>query len=358
MDNLRQKKFLKITNKEEKHYDFQYTDGLNILKEPFAETGWCVPGGLYFTDINNIFQFLDYGVHLREITLPLDDPDFKIVNYYDNEWRANKIILGKRYNLWEKKTFEYLVSLGANISAHNDNAVIYASKNGHLDVVKYLVSMGANIRNADYAVISASMGGHLDVVKYLVSLGADKDCAVEWASMGGHLDVVKYLVSMRANIHADNNCAVRYASANGHLDVVKYLVELGGRSPPVQPARIDNSVAVFTRDKIELGESCSPVQPARTNNAVVIRDKVSLGANIHADCDYAVRYACENGHLDVVKYLVEFGADIHTNDNYAVKWASKNGHLDVVKYLVKLGANIHANDDYAAKRASKKNPQK
>ena len=51
---------------------------------------------------------------------------------------------------------------------------IEASSNGHLEVVQYLVSLGADIRaDNDYAVQEASRNGHLDVVKYLVSLGAE-----------------------------------------------------------------------------------------------------------------------------------------------------------------------------------------
>ena len=144
MEDLSQKKFFKITNGEENHHNFQYTNGLNILKEPFAETGSCVPGGLYFTDIDNIFEFLNYGIYLREITLPINDSDFKIVKD-GNKWRANKIILGKRYNLWEKETFEYLVELGANIHADNNYAVKWASSEGHHDVVNYLLSVGAKL---------------------------------------------------------------------------------------------------------------------------------------------------------------------------------------------------------------------
>ena len=233
MEDLSKKKFFKITNKKEKHHGFQYTDGLNILKEPFAETGSCVPGGLYFTDANNIFEFLDFGVYLREITLPLDDPDFKIVT--DNtKWRANKIILGKRYNLWERETFEYLVSVGADVHVDNDFAIRYASEEGHLDVVKYLVSIGADIHaDNNYAVRHASEEGHLEVVKYLVELGSDihaqNEYAVRRASKNGHLEVIKYLVSVGANIHADNNYAVRHASVNDHVDVVKYLVSVGAK---------------------------------------------------------------------------------------------------------------------------------
>ena len=202
MEYLSKKKFFKITNKEEKHHGFQYTDGLNILQQPFTEIGSCVPGGLYVTDIDNILQFLDYGIYLREITLPLDDPDFKIVKD-DNKWRANKIILGKRYNLCEKETFEYLVSLGADI--RNDyNALMYASFYGYLDVIKYLVSIGADIHVND-------------------------DFPLRWVSKNGHLDAVKYLVSVGADIHADDDFALRWASINGHLDVAKYLVSAGAK---------------------------------------------------------------------------------------------------------------------------------
>ena len=41
------------------------------------------------------------------------------------------------------------------------------------------------------------------------------------------MDVVKYLVSQGADVHDDNNCAIRWACANGYLDVAKYLVSQG-----------------------------------------------------------------------------------------------------------------------------------
>ena len=63
-----------------------------------------------------------------------------------------------------------------------------ASRNGHLEMVKYLVSLGADIQSKnDWAVRLASLKGHLEVVnKYIVSLGADirseNDLSVRWAS--------------------------------------------------------------------------------------------------------------------------------------------------------------------------------
>ena len=173
MESNSQKRYFKITNKDEKHNGYQYVDGLNILDKPFEKYGSCVPGGLYFTDIQHIFEFLNYGVHLREVSLPTDDKDFEMVVDEKNKYRANKIILGKRLDLSDAETFKYLVKNGVDIKAGDNFAVRWASIYGHLDVVKYLVENGADIKaDNNYAVSWASINGHFDVVNYLVENGA------------------------------------------------------------------------------------------------------------------------------------------------------------------------------------------
>ena len=139
-----------------------------------------------------------------------------------------------------------------------DLALKWASKNGHLDIVKYLVEIGASVHSQhDWALIEASHYGHLEVVKYLVKEGANihsqHDRALINASGNGHLDIVKYLVKEGANIHGLNDHALILASENGHLDIVKYLVE--------------------------------------------------NGADIHAGNDEALRWASQKGHLEVFNYL-------------------------------------------------------
>ncbi len=154
------------------------------------------------------------------------------------------------------------LNIGANI--HTYDALRFASYYGHLNVVKYLISAGANIHgNSDAALIVASEYGQTEVVKYLISAGADihavSDFALRLASINGHTEVVKYLISAGANIHAHSDEALISASENGHLDIVKYLI--------------------------------------------------SAGANIHADNDYALRSANANGHIEIVKYLISAGAN-------------------------------------------------
>ena len=100
--------YYKITNQNECHHGYQYYDGLNILPDPFAQTGSGCPGGFYFTDIGKILEYARYNnYYLREVILPVDDPEFQMVQDQD-AWRANRIILGRRWKLSDESAFDYL----------------------------------------------------------------------------------------------------------------------------------------------------------------------------------------------------------------------------------------------------------
>jgi hypothetical protein len=264
--HLANKLFFKITNTEENHNGFQYVDGLNILDKEFEEEGSCVEGGLYFTDIEHIFDFLDYGINLREIILPFNDPNFKCVNDGPNKWRANMIILGKKYDLTNVDTFKYLISLEADVGTNNNFAIGWASENGYLEVVKYLVECGADFNAGNnYAIRHSSYYGYLEIVIFLVECGADfkadNNYAVRWASFYGHIQIVKYLVERGADFKTDDNFAIKWASKNGHSEVVEYLI--------------------------------------------------NRGANFSTDNNFAVGCALYNDYLEIVKYLVDIGATLN-----------------------------------------------
>ena len=92
--------YYKITNKEENHNGFQYQDGLNVLEESFNDDpiASCVSGGFYFTTKEHIHKFYNYGIYIRIVKLPTDDPEFKIIKDPEGDkWRANKIILCKKF---------------------------------------------------------------------------------------------------------------------------------------------------------------------------------------------------------------------------------------------------------------------
>ena len=77
--------------------------------------------------------------------------------------------------------------------------------------------------------------------------------------------------------------------------------------------------------------------------------------NIHAQDDYALRWASENGHTEVVKILIEAGANIHADDDCALRWASENGHTEVVNLLIKNQNSEMTIEEFTLKLKLKKN---
>ena len=139
---------------------------------------------------------------------------------------------------------KYLVSLGGAWGQGTNNFVLqFALKNEHLEVVKYLVSQGADVNaTGDYVLQFASENGQLEVIKYLISQGANiQTCdngAIRWSSRNGQLEVIKYLVSQGADIRADDDYAIRWSSRNGQLEVVKYLVSQGASTANISEKHV------------------------------------------------------------------------------------------------------------------------
>lgn len=85
----RNKTYYKIIRQDLLHYDFRYKLGLNVDHIKFNPTYTCQPGGLYFTDADNINQFLSYGELLAEISIPEDAQVYQ----ESNKWKADKFII-------------------------------------------------------------------------------------------------------------------------------------------------------------------------------------------------------------------------------------------------------------------------
>jgi ankyrin repeat protein len=343
-----------ITDKDGKYNNHQYADGLNIFPQDFNDYVLS-DSGFHIFDQNGILKILcDYHVYLREVTLPTCDEKFKILKY-QYQYRTNMIILGKQHKLSDIETFMMLVYNGVDIRSHNNNAIRWAINNKNLEIAKFLIEHGANIKIDDHCLLlykasvnndvemvnflinngsainpskindlqpieGASMRGHLEVVKILIENGAYLDYrSVANACINGHLHVVKILVENGAKIRGFDH-AISYASKYNHLEIVNYLIEKGA------DIHADNDRSIRNASK--------------NNNFKMVELLVENGADIHADDDYAIRNASENNNFEMVKYLIEKGIHISTKDNYIINTASKNGNLEMVKYLVEKGATV------------------
>ncbi len=125
---------------------------------------------LYFVEPRRVFANIMRGDKVCIITIPKDAQFFGCLGQL---LRSETIIIEKIMPLWDIKTIQYLVSIGADVHYHGDAVFIWAATYGYLDIVQYLVLLGADIHTFDsWALRYASERGHLDVVKYLVSIGA------------------------------------------------------------------------------------------------------------------------------------------------------------------------------------------
>lgn len=61
--------------------------------------------------------------------------------------------------------------------------------------------------------------------------------------------------------------------------------------------------------------------------------KLAPFVDIHAGENGGLRFAAENGRLDVVKFLHDKGVDLAVNENYAYIHAASRGHLHIMRYI-------------------------
>lgn len=73
-----------------------------------------------------------------------------------------------------------------------------------------------------------------------------------------------------------------------------------------------------------------------------VKKFLQLGADVHANDNFLLRYAARTGLLEIVQELIKYGADIHEHHNEALRMAALNNHFSVVEELVKHGADVHA----------------
>jgi hypothetical protein len=138
------------------------------------------------------------------------------------------------------------------------------------------------------------------------------------------INILKLLLDNKYDINIDSGLPLIIAASNGRIDAVEILLE-------------QNNIQIHYK---EYGAVRFAAQNGYLDIVKILHKK---GANIHAAKDYCLRKAASNGHLDIVKYLVEQGADISVNNYEAFQYACLHGEIKVMKYLVEVGANINCN---------------
>ncbi|CAJ0930094.1 unnamed protein product, partial [Mesorhabditis belari] len=197
-------------------------------------------------------------------------------------------------------------------SLEDKSALVVAAREGHLDVVKFLVNLGADVLACGTVefdgetifgappIWAAAAAGFLDVVRYLVEeAGADlnqttrtNSTPLRGACYDGHLEIVKYLVEHGADIECANrhgHTPLMIAAYRQKQEVVEYLLAKGAN--PREASRKGNTAL---HDAVE------------ANNVSICEVLLEAGA-ILAEDEYGVcplMSAAMLGFTEVVELLL------------------------------------------------------
>ena len=104
---------------------------------------------------------------------------------------------------------KWLVDNGANIRTRNYKPFGRACKHGHLETAKYLLDLINKEEEEKNECVHAYC-----------------DSALRWSAKNGHLEVVKWLVNNGADIRVNNYQSFQFACLHGYLEIAKYLLNL------------------------------------------------------------------------------------------------------------------------------------
>ena len=228
-------------------------------------------------------------------------------------------------------------------------ALHYAALCGFLTIVKFLVvghSQEVYARGFSHGLTSlhlASREGHVEVARFLVGCGADAraqdnnwSTPLHLASEKGHLEVVRFLIERGADARAldnDGTTPLHLASGWGHLEVARFLVECGADA------------------KAEDNNGRTPLSLASLQGDVgVATFLVEHGVDVTAPDNHGstpLHLAAESGQVGVARILVDRDANATAKDNNGstpLHLASYQTRMEFVQFIINHSADVTARD--------------
>jgi len=200
----------------------------------------------------------------------------------------------------------------------------------------------------------------------------DGETPLHIAAREGHLQAVKQLVALGANINAssDYGAPLDRAALRGHTEVIRFLLEHGaiaasqrywGRTPLHEAARMGHTDAVKLLldhgspvDSIDrYGNDRTPLHAAIFPGAKeVVRLLLKYGANINHRNNWGatpLHMAARINAVDVAAVLLEYGADCNVTDKDGrtpLDEAKARARYSATDRLIQLLTAAGENDSY------------
>lgn len=258
------------------------------------------------------------------------------------------------------------------------NPLIVASRNGHTDIVEFLLDRGIPIeiksRSNPYrgtnALIMAASNNEVETVKFLLERGANIEASfcgktsLLAAASFGNTECLDLLIKKGANMEArfKNKSALLLAAENGRHGCISRLLEKGDKYSFNTSFLITAANGKYKCVQTLLDHENSSDNPyekekalVKLFNRVLILDmfktaKVIIesgGADINTTNNKGlplIMMAVKMGNIEAVKYLIERGCEIDkkdTNSKNALSLAIKLGLLAISTLLLESGSDVN-----------------
>lgn len=244
---------------------------------------------------------------------------------------------------------------------YGSNVLAKAANGGNLEVLRFLVSKGANVLNQgrySNSPITAAAGTNcLECVKYLRAEGAPLDTPgftspLIAAAGGGRVETMKFLLAEGAavdGVDSYGESAAHKAAYYGHLDALKLLRDKGadlarksnnGQTPAMSavsgrklPA-LEYILSKVDARKDRYGSDSILVYAVRTCRRDILEAVADEGADVAGEKDALLREAVKYGCAENAAWLLDKKADpkaVDSDGAVPVLLAAKSGSVPTFK---------------------------
>jgi len=244
-------------------------------------------------------------------------------------------------------------------AAGNKTALYLACEKGYVDIVKILLA-----RKADATICDTESGSLRDAMKY---------SSFTVAARNGHLDVIKTLISSGVALESKDDSgrtALWIASARNHASVVQFLCNAGAEVNRIGRNNMTALMVAMSDDSVEVvkvllkyGRSVDLEQrdqrdrtllyiAVEENKPELVRILCEANAKLNVYCCSSctpLTTAAYRGFTEVVKALLKYGkvVDLEMRDRgyqgaTPLYHAALSGNPETVDVLCKAGADLEA----------------